>query len=94
MARIYAGGKDNRSIQTPHFAERPLKELLELLKISGSEKWSGLGPVTVDRSGKRAPFVQIEVEGSEGEGLGWSDGWHLVPMTVSEAKNRLALIHQ
>ena len=94
MAKIYAAGKDNAPVQTPHFAERPLKELLDLLKISGSEKWSGSGPVAIDFSGSGASFVQIEVEGSEGEGVGWQDGWHLVPLPASEAKNRLALIHQ
>jgi hypothetical protein len=94
MARIYAGANGNKSILKPHFAERPLKELLDLLKISGSDKWSGSGPVTAEFSSSEASFVQIEVEGSEGAGQGWNAGWHLISMTPSEAKNRLALVHQ
>jgi hypothetical protein len=94
MARIYAVANGDRPIQSPHFAERPLKELLDLLKISRSEKWSGSGPIIMEGSSDRAGFVQIEVAGHEGEGLGWKDGWHLVRMSLSEAKNRLTLIHQ
>jgi hypothetical protein len=26
--------------------------------------------------------------------LGWEDGWHLVQMPASEAKERLTLVHQ
>ena len=93
MARIYAGGSSKRSIQRPHFAERPLKEILDLLNVSSSEKWSSAGPIPTELANPGS-FVQIEVERSEGEGLGWEDGWHLVPITPSEVQNRLALIHQ
>jgi hypothetical protein len=68
MARIYAVANGDRPIQSPHFAERPLKELLDLLKISRSEKWSGSGPIIMEGSSDRAGFVQIEVAGHEGEG--------------------------
>jgi hypothetical protein len=72
-----------------------LKELLELLKVSRSEKWSASGPIMIaSPSENNTGFVHIEVERNEGEGLGWKGGWHLVPMTASEAKNRLGLIHQ
>jgi hypothetical protein len=94
MAKIYAGADGAAGIRSPHFAERPLKEMLDLLKISRSEKWSASGPVTTERSGPEHGCVQIEVGGKEGEGLGWKEGWHLVPLTESEAKNRLTLIHQ
>jgi hypothetical protein len=94
MARIYAGANSNTLIRTPHFAERPLKELLDLLKISRSEKWSRSGPITAEKSATGEAFVQIEVERNEGDELGWNDGWHLVPLTANEAKNRLTLIHQ
>jgi hypothetical protein len=94
MARIYAVAGGSTSIQSPHFAERPLKELLDLLRISRSEKWSGSGPIMIEASSDQAGFVQIEVAGHEGEGLGWKDGWHLVRLPATEAKNRLTLIHQ
>ncbi len=63
MARIYAAGKHNTPIQTPPFAERPLKELLDLLKISGSEKWSGSGPVAIDFSGSGASLSKSRCKG-------------------------------
>jgi hypothetical protein len=94
MARIFAVAQGSRPIQAPHFAERPLKELLDLLKMSRSEKWSGSGPIIMQSSDDETGFVQIEVSGHEGEGLGWKDGWHLVRIPLSEAKNRLTLIHQ
>jgi hypothetical protein len=93
MARIYASASGNKAIQTPPFAERPLKEILELLNISGSEKWSSAGPIATDLA-YAGSFVQIEVERSEGEGVGWQDGWHLIRLTPDEAQDRLALIHQ
>jgi hypothetical protein len=93
MARIYAAGNGNEPIQRPHFAERPLNELLDLLKISRSQEWSASGPVRREPD-PGSSFVQIEVERNEGEDLGWEDGWHLVRMPESEAKNRLTLVHQ
>jgi hypothetical protein len=92
MARIYAH-TDNGAVQQPHFAERPLKELLDLLALTRSETWSASGPAAVEPRAARE-FVQIEVERNEGEGSGWRDGWHLVRMTESTAKERLALVHQ
>jgi hypothetical protein len=67
--------------------------MLHLLKVSSSEKWSSAGPIPTNLA-NAGSFIQIEVERSEGEGLGWEDGWHLVPITPCEAQNRLALIHQ
>lgn len=98
MAKIYAVGASGMAIDTPHFAERPLKELLDQIKVSRSDKWSESGPVTSSGSqpaDARAPaFFQIEVDGNEGERLGWKDGWHLVHLTPEEAKKRLALVFQ
>jgi len=48
MARIYAAGNGNEPIQRPHFAERPLNEMLDLLKISRSQEWSAASHVRID----------------------------------------------
>lgn len=100
MSRIYAACEGNSPIKSPPFAERPLKELLDQLKVSQSAKWSQSGPIIVASSNaesvdhKEPGFVQIEVEGHEGGDLGWNGGWHLVHMTPAEAKKRLSLVHQ
>lgn len=100
MARVYAAREGDTPIKSPHFAERPLKELLDQLKVARSEKCSESGPVAVtpsdpDPGGEKDPaFIQIEVEGHEGEGVGWQAGWHLVRLSPSEAKRRLALVFQ
>lgn len=100
MARIYAACEGDTPVNAPHFAERPLKELLEQLKVPQSEGWSEAGPVvvapsTADCAAERDPaFIQIEVEGREGEALGWKAGWHVLHLTPAEAKRRLALVFQ
>ena len=92
MARIYAAGNGNEPIQRPHFAERPLNEMLDLLKISRSQEWSAASHVRIDPAEATISFKSRLNETRENLPLG--DGWHLVQMPESEAKNRLTLVHQ